>query len=337
MNRILKIWDWTFTKTNINRNHFPLADSRTPAPKINTSHWLIVLVGPTGIGKTDLAIRLAQHFDSVIISGDSRQIFRELNIGTAKPTPGQLARAKHYLIGSHSISDYYSAWQFEQDVLELANGLFPVYNPLILTGGSMMYIDALCNGIDEIPTIDQELRNNLIKQYRTEGIDPIRRLLKQLDPEFYGIIDLKNEKRIIHAVEICLMTGRPYSGLRTHTKRQRPFSIVKIGLDMEREDLYNRINQRVDMMIEEGLIEEAKNLYHLKSLNSLNTVGYKEIFDYLDGNTTLGEATELIKRNSRRYAKRQLSWFRRDAQTAWFHPSEFELIVNFVESTIENT
>lgn len=307
----------------------------THTQKTNPLNWLVVLVGPTGIGKTDCAIQLAQRFQSVIISGDSRQIFRELNIGTAKPTPVQLAQVEHHLIGSHSINDYYSAWQFEQDVLELTKELFPAYNPLILTGGSMMYIDALCNGIDEMPTIDQELRNNLFKQYQTEGIDPIRRLLKQLDPEFYGIIDLKNEKRVIHAVEICLMTGRPYSQLRTNTKRQRPFRILKIGLDMDREELYQRINQRVDMMIAEGLVDEAKNLYHLKHLNSLNTVGYKEIFDYLDGNTSLDEAVELIKRNSRRYAKRQLSWFRRDAQTAWFHPSYFETIANFVQTTID--
>jgi tRNA dimethylallyltransferase len=291
---------------------------------------LTVMVGPTAVGKTDLSIRLANHFGTVIVSGDSRQIFRELNIGTAKPTEEQLAQATHFLIGSHSITDYYSAWQYEQDVLELTRELFPAYNPILLTGGSMMYIDALCNGIDEIPTIDQELRDNLYKQYQAQGIDAIRRLLKQLDPVFYGIVDLKNDKRVIHAVEICLMSGRPYSELRTKTKRERPFHIIKVGLDMPREELYQRINLRVDLMVEQGLIDEVKQLYHLKHLNSLNTVGYKELFDYFDGNTTLEEAVELIKRNSRRYAKKQLSWFKRDKEISWFHPQQYDEIVNFV-------
>jgi tRNA dimethylallyltransferase len=303
------------------------------SPKKNC---LIVLVGPTAVGKTDLSIRLANHFGTVIISGDSRQIFKELSIGTAKPTPNQLAQVEHHLIGSHSITDYYSAWQYEQDVLELTRELFPVYDPILLTGGSMMYIDALCNGIDEIPTIDQELRDNLYKQYQSEGIDAIRRLLKQLDPVFYGIVDLKNDKRVIHAVEICLMSGRPYSELRTKTKRERPFHIVKVGLDMPREELYQRINLRVDLMLEQGLVDEVKQLYHLKHLNSLNTVGYKELFDYFDGNTTFDEAVELIKRNSRRYAKKQMSWFKRDTEIQWFHPQQYNEIVNFVTQAIND-
>lgn len=295
-------------------------------------HWLIVLTGPTGIGKTDLSIELAQRFNTVIVSGDSRQIYKELRIGTAAPSPFQLAMAKHYLIGSHSITDYYNAWQFEQDVLQITKGLFNQVNPIILTGGSMMYIDALCNGIDELPTIDQELRNNLAQQYKDEGIEPIRRLLRQYDPVFFNQMDLQNHKRVIHALEICMMTGKPYSSMRTNPKQERPFNILKIGLDMDRDELYDRINRRVDMMIEEGLVDEVKHLYHQRHLNSLNTVGYRELFEYLDGNCTLAEAVELIKRNSRRYAKKQLSWFRRDETMTWFHPSEREAIFNFIEN-----
>jgi len=312
----------------------PPLSEQFPHKTLPKHNCLIVITGPTGIGKTDLSIRLAQTFRSVIISGDSRQIFKELTIGTAKPTEAQLSQATHFLIDSHSIRDYYSAWQYEQDVLSLTKELFPIYNPLILTGGSMMYIDALCNGIDEIPTIDQELRDNLYRQYKNEGIDAIRRLLKQLDPVFYGIVDLKNDKRVIHAVEICLMSGKPYSELRTQTKRERPFHIIKIGLDMPREELYGRINLRVDQMIADGLIDEAKQLYHLKDLNSLNTVGYKELFDYFDGDITQEEAIELIKRNSRRYAKKQVSWFKRDKEITWFHPQQYDEIVNFVVASL---
>jgi tRNA dimethylallyltransferase len=311
-----------------------LTDTRYSIPIQHKNNWLIVIVGPTGIGKTALSIRLAQQFQSIIISGDSRQIYRELNIGTAKPTASELAQATHYLIGSHSITDYYSAWQFEQDVLQLSKLLFAQYNPLFLTGGSMMYIDALCNGIDELPTIDQELRDNLLKQYQTEGIEPFRRMLKQRDPVFYDQVDLQNHKRVIHAVEVCLMTGKPYSSMRTNQKQARPFNILKIGLEMNREELYNRINSRVDHMIEQGLIDEAKQLFHLRHLNALNTVGYKELFDYFEGNTTLEEAIELIKRNSRRYAKRQLTWFKRDKEISWFAPSEFDEISKFVQTSI---
>ena len=279
---------------------------------------------------------MAQLFGTVIISGDSRQIYKELPIGTAAPSAQQLKAVKHYLIGSHSITDYYNAWQFEQDVLQLTKELFTQYNPIILTGGSMMYIDALCNGIDELPNIDQELRDSLYQQYSEEGIEPIRRLLKQMDPVYYNQMDLQNHKRVIHAVEICMMTGKPYSSLRTNPKHDRPFNILKIGLDMDREELYNRINQRVDNMIEGGLIDEAKQLFHHRHLNALNTVGYRELFNYFEGNGTQEEAIELIKRNSRRYAKKQLSWFRRDEKMTWFHPNEKEKIINFVKETITN-
>jgi len=313
-----------------------LTDVYASPPIKNNHHSLIVIVGPTGIGKTDLSINLAKLFNTVIISGDSRQIYKELNIGTAKPTDSQLEAAPHFLVGTHSITDYYSAWQFEQDVLQLTRHLFQQHQSIILTGGSMMYIDALCNGIDEIPTIDQELRDNLYNQYQAEGIEPIRRMLKQRDPVFYDQVDLQNHKRVIHALEVCMMSGQPYSSLRTQKRVQRPFNILKIGLEMSREELYSRINQRVDSMIEQGLIDEAKQLFHLRHLNALNTVGYKELFDYFEGNISYNEAIEQIKRNSRRYAKRQLTWFKRDKEITWFHPSELAKISNFVQSFIIN-
>ncbi|MGQ1784031.1 MULTISPECIES: tRNA (adenosine(37)-N6)-dimethylallyltransferase MiaA [unclassified Saccharicrinis] len=295
---------------------------------------LIVVVGPTGIGKTKTSIRIANHFNTEIISADSRQIFKELKIGTATPTLEELAAAKHHNIGSHSIHDYYSAWEFEQDALKMSEVLFKNHNQLVLTGGSMMYVDAVCKGIDELPTIDQELRDNLKQQYDTEGIDSIRRQLKQLDPVFYDQVDLMNHKRVIHAVEICLMTGKPYSSLRTNSIKHRPFNMVKIGLEMDRKDLYDRINRRVDLMKEEGLIEEARQLYPLKNLNSLNTVGYKELFAHFDGEYDLQKAIELIKRNTRRYAKKQLTWFKRDKEIMWFHPQELNKMLNFIEEKI---
>ncbi len=291
---------------------------------------LIVVIGPTGIGKTTTSIKIANHFKTEIISADSRQIFRELKIGTATPTSDELKAAKHHNIGSHSIHDYYSAWEFEQDAIKLSEKLFTEYDHLVLTGGSMMYIDAVCKGIDELPTIDQELRDNLKSQYDNEGIESIRRQLKQLDPTFYDQVDLMNHKRVIHAVEICLMTGEPYSKLRTNTVKQRPFKMIKIGLEMERETIYNRINRRVDIMIEEGLIEEAKEFYPQKNLNSLNTVGYKELFAHFDGEYDLDKAIELIKRNSRRYAKKQLTWFKRDNEISWFQPYELDKMIDFI-------
>ncbi len=298
--------------------------------------FLIVVVGPTGIGKTKTSIEIAKHYKTDIISADSRQIFKELKIGTATPSEEELREAKHHNIGSHSIHDYYSAWEFEQDALKFTEELFKTHNQLVLTGGSMMYIDAICKGIDEIPTIDQELRDNLMNQYNTEGIDSIRRQLKQLDPVFYEQVDLMNHKRVIHAVEVCLMTGKTYSSLRTNTVKKRPFQIIKVGLELEREEVYNRINLRVDQMIEMGLVEEAKQFYPLKELNSLNTVGYKELFGYFDGDYDLNKAIELIKRNTRRYAKKQLTWFKKDAETQWFRPNEIAKIISHIDSLILN-
>ncbi|MCW3789051.1 tRNA (adenosine(37)-N6)-dimethylallyltransferase MiaA [Plebeiibacterium sediminum] len=298
--------------------------------------FLIVVVGPTGIGKTKTSIEIAKHYNTEIISADSRQIFKELKIGTATPTEDELKEARHHNIGSQSIHDYYSAWEFEQDALRLSEELFKTHDQLVLTGGSMLYIDAICKGIDELPTIDQQLREDLKKQYETEGIESIRRLLKQLDPVFYEQVDLMNHKRVIHAVEICLITGKTYSSLRTNTIKKRPFHIIKVGLELEREEVYNRINLRVDQMIKMGLVEEARQFYPYKELNSLNTVGYKEIFAHFDGEYDLDKAIELIKRNTRRYAKKQLTWFKKDSETKWFKPTEFNNIISHIDGLILN-
>lgn len=295
---------------------------------------LVVLVGPTGIGKTELSLKMAQTLKTDIISSDSRQIYKELKIGTAAPTPEQLAVVNHHMVATHSVNDYYNAFEFEQDVLVLLDDLFKNTNQVVMTGGSMMYVDAVCKGIDDLPTIDPELRQEVMDLYNNEGLEAVRRQLKMLDPDFYNEVDLKNHKRVMHAVEVCLMTGKPYSSLRTNSSKKRPFNILKIGLDMDRTELYNRINKRVDIMVDEGLFNEAKDFYHLKDINALNTVGYKEIFAHWDGEYDKSTAIELIKRNSRRYAKRQLSWFRRDKEIHWFHPRNAEEIINFVTSTL---
>ncbi|WP_430824633.1 tRNA (adenosine(37)-N6)-dimethylallyltransferase MiaA [Carboxylicivirga sp. N1Y90] len=291
----------------------------------------MVLVGPTGIGKTDTSIKLAQHLNTEIISADSRQIYKELKIGTAAPTEEQTSIVPHHMVATHSIHDYYNAWEFEQDVIKLSAKLFEGKDQLILTGGSMMYVDAVCKGIDDLPTIDPELRQEVMDLHEKQGLEAIRRQLKMLDPVFYDQVDLKNHKRVMHALEVCLMTGKPYSSLRTNSARKRPFNIIKVGLDMDREELYTRINKRVDIMVEDGLFNEAKEFYKNKKLNALNTVGYKEIFAHWDGEYDAQTAIELIKRNSRRYAKRQLSWFRRDKEMQWFHPTDVTEIIKFVE------
>lgn len=298
------------------------------------SKTLIVLLGPTGVGKTDISITIANHFNTVITSSDSRQVYRELSIGTAVPEKEQLEAVKHYFIHTHSIHDYFSSWEFETQTLELLAQLFQNKDQVLMVGGSMMYIDAVCNGIDDIPTIDPELRKEVFERYEKEGIESIRMQLKQLDPIFYNQVDLKNAKRVIHAVEVCLMAGKPYSELRTNSRKERDFRIIKIGLNRDREELYDRINRRVDQMIEQGLVEEAKAVFEYRHYNSLNTVGYKELFDYFEGKISLEEAIELIKRNSRRYAKRQLSWFRRDDAIQWFHPEQEREIIDFLENRI---
>lgn len=295
---------------------------------------LVVLLGPTGVGKTDLSITLAKRFETSIISCDSRQIYKEMTIGTAVPEKEQLAAVLHFFIQAISVEEYYNSWQFEQQALAKAEELFCKKEVVLMTGGSMMYIDAVCKGIDDIPTISSEVRDELTAKYETEGLESIRRMLKELDPVFYEVVDLNNAKRVLHAVEVCVMAGKPYSSLRTDTAKDRGFNIIKIGLERDKEELYDRINRRVDKMLQDRLEEEAGKLYHLHRLNALNTVGYKEFFDYFSGNISYEEAVRLIKRNSRRYAKKQLSWFRRDRDIRWFHPEQSEAILQYIESRL---
>ncbi len=283
---------------------------------------LIVILGPTGVGKTELSIELANHLQCPIISADSRQIYRGLTIGTDAPTPKQLQRAKHYFIGTLSVEDYFSASEFEDEAIKLLAELHKRHNNVVMSGGSMMYIDAVCKGIDDIPTIDGALRRQLMDLFDKEGLDPIRMQLKILDPVFYNQVDLKNHKRVIHALEVCIMTGKPYSSLRTNSVKKRPFEIIRIGLTRPREQLYERIDARVDQMIEKGLVEEAKQFYPLKHLNSLNTVGYKELFRYFEGDWTLEFAIDKIKQHSRNYARKQLSWFNRSDDIHWINLSD---------------
>lgn len=296
---------------------------------------LIVLIGPTGVGKTELSLQLAEHYQTCIISADSRQLYADLKIGTAAPTPEQLQRIPHYFVGTLQLTDYYSAAQYETEVLSQLESLFTQHDTILLTGGSMMYIDAICKGIDDIPTVDADTRQMMLQRYETEGLEQLCAELKLLDPEYYRIVDLKNPKRVIHALEICYMTGKTYTSFRTQQKKERPFRIVKIGLTRNREELYERINQRVDVMVEEGLIEEAKQVYDFRNLNSLNTVGYKEIFNYLDSEWTLPFAIEKIKQNSRIYSRKQMTWFKRDKEIRWFHPEQKTEILSYLRSVIE--
>lgn len=291
---------------------------------------LLVILGPTGVGKTNISLRLAEYFACPIVSSDSRQFYRELKIGTAAPTEDQLNRVKHYFIGSHSIFDEYNAGQYEQDVMSLLNELFQKHRIVMLVGGSMMYIDAICNGMDDIPTVDADTRSFWQNQFAEFGLEFIQNELKRLDPTHYEEVDLLNPKRIMHALEICSMTGKPYSELRTGQKKERPFNVVKIGLNRPRPELYERINLRVEEMMAEGLLEEAKQFYEYRHLNTLNTVGYKELYEYMAGNWPLDFAVNMIKQDSRRYAKRQLTWFNRDKEIHWFHPTEEEKIMEFV-------
>jgi tRNA dimethylallyltransferase len=279
---------------------------------------LIVLVGPTGIGKTELSLSLAKLLSSPIISADSRQIYKTISIGTAAPTEEQLKQAKHYFVGQLELNEYYSAAQYEEDVLELLKRLFETHETILMTGGSMMYIDAVTKGIDDIPTVDAETRELLKHRFESEGLEPLLEELRLLDPEYYAIVDKKNHKRIVHALEICYMTGKTFTSFRKNEHKERPFRIIKVGLQMERSRLFNRINLRVDKMIEDGLIDEARSVIHLRNLNSLNTVGYKEIFRYLDGEWDLHTATERLKKNTRVYAKKQMTWFNKDKDIHWF-------------------
>ena len=275
---------------------------------------------------------LATHFGIPIINADSRQIYRELKIGTARPTEEQMQQIKHYFVGTLGLEDYYSASLFEQQVLELLSQLFQTHDYALMTGGSMMYIDAVCDGIDDIPTIDDETRALMKRRLDEEGLERLCEDLKKLDPEYYQMVDKQNPRRVVHALEICTMTGQTYTSFRRREKRERPFRIIKIGLNRPREELYAHINQRVDEMMAGGLLEEVKAMYPKRSLNALNTVGYKELFDYIDGRWSLEEAVERIKGNTRRYARKQLTWYKKDDQIRWFHPDEITTIIDYIIS-----
>ena len=295
---------------------------------------LVVLLGPTGVGKTDLCIRLVDTFHVPIINADSRQIFAEIPIGTAAPTKEQLARVKHYFVGTHHLQDYYSASMFEQDALNIIQNEFLSHPCALMSGGSMMYIDAVCNGIDDIPTVDDKTRTWMKRRLAEEGLPALAQELKELDPEHYSIVDKQNPRRVVHALEICHMTGKTYTSFRTNSKKERPFHILKIGLNRPREELYDRINRRVDQMMADGWLDEARSVYPLRHLNALNTVGYKELFLYFDGTWSLEEAVERIKGNTRRYMRKQLTWFKRDPEIHWFTPDETDEIVALVKAEL---
>lgn len=292
---------------------------------------LIVLTGPTGVGKTELSLRLAERYHCSILNADSRQLYRDIPIGTAAPTAADMERVKHYFVGTLGLEDYYSAAQYEQEAITLLQQEFETHDVCLLSGGSMMYIDAVCNGIDDIPTIDDATRTLLKERFAQEGLEPLVAELRLLDPEYYAQCDLRNHKRVVHALEVCYMTGRTFTSFRRGIRAERPFRIVKIGLQRERPELFDRINRRVDGMMEHGLIDEVKRVLPFRHCNSLNTVGYKELFQYLDGEWELDFALEKIRRNSRVYAKKQITWFKKDEQVQWFHPDQESDIVRAVE------
>ena len=297
---------------------------------------LIVILGPTGIGKTELSLQLAEHLATPIINADSRQIFSEIPIGTAAPTREQQSRVKHYFVGNHHIDEYYSASMFEEDVMKTLEHIFKESDTALMSGGSMMYIDAVCNGIDDIPTIDEQTRATMKRRLETEGLAALLEELKILDYEHWKIFDHNNPRRVVHALEICKMTGKTYTSFRQNITKKRPFNIVKIGLTLDRATLYDRINRRVEEMIEHGLEAEARSVYDKRELNALNTVGYKEMFEYFDGTTTLEEAIFKIQSNTRRYCRKQQTWFKRDPSIKWFNPCEIKEIIKHIDSCLKN-
>lgn len=295
-----------------------------------STNTLVVITGPTGVGKSDTAVWLARELNAEIISADSRQLYRDIPIGTAAPTAEQMAEVKHHFVGTLSLEEYYSAAQFEDDVMQLLPQLFTRSPYVVMCGGSMMYVDAVCKGIDNIPTISDEIRREIVERFERDGAEAMREELRRLDPIYYNQVDLKNHKRVIHAVEICLQAGRPYSELRTNSVKQRPFRIVKIGLNLPREQLFDRINRRVEKMIEAGLVDEARRFYPQRHLNSLNTVGYKELFAWMDGTMDYDTAVARIQKNTRVYAKKQLTWYAKDTDMHWFAPSDHQEILKLV-------
>jgi tRNA dimethylallyltransferase len=296
---------------------------------------LIIITGPTGVGKTEATLRIAEHFNVPVINADSRQIFSEIPIGTAAPTAQQQRHVPHYFVGNHHLEDYYSASLYEQDVLNLINSQDTSIS--LLSGGSMMYIDAVCKGIDDIPTIRPEIREEMMQRLELEGLEEMCNLLRKLDPEHWEIVDRKNPRRVLHALEICIQTGKTYTSFRSNTTKERPFNIIKIGLNRDRNELYDRINQRVLNMIDEGMIKEALSVYPKRTLNSLNTVGYKEMFEYLDGLTTLDEAIFKIQSNTRKYARKQLTWYKKDDALQWFNPDNVEEILKYISTIVSYT
>lgn len=286
---------------------------------------LLVILGPTGVGKTELSLRIAEQFGSCIISADSRQFYRDIPIGTAAPTPDQLERVKHYFVGTLGLEDYYSASQYEVDTLKLLSQLFEQQEIVVMSGGSMMYIDAVCNGIDDIPTVTDETRQMVRSRYEAEGLESLVSELRLLDPAYYNRVDRKNTARVLHALEICYQTGHTFTSFRTGKKKLRPFNIIKVGLNRPRPELFDRINHRVSAMMDEGLLDEVQRVLPFRNCNSLNTVGYKELFNYLDGEWELDFALDRMRKNTRVYAKKQLTWFKRDESICWFHPEEHSI------------
>jgi tRNA dimethylallyltransferase len=307
----------------------------TEAGNKHHKNTLLVIAGPTAIGKTKTSIILARHFEAEIISADSRQFYKALKIGAAAPSEDELASVKHHFVGHLSVNDYYNVSRFEEDVLTTLDQLYKTRPLVVMTGGSGLYIDAVCRGIDDLPLIEDALREKVKNWYQEHGIGFLQEKLQQLDPEYYGIVDQANPKRLMRAIEVCLATGQTFTSLRKNETKNRDFDIIKIGLNRPRAELFENISLRTEKMITDGLVDEVKSLEAFREFNALNTVGYKEIFDYLDSKTMLAEAIENIKTNTRRYAKRQLTWFKRDSEMRWFMPEDTDNMIRFVEEKLQ--